>query len=108
MHIALRTGALALALLVGTALTAAPAMADRGGHGNWNNKSWNKSWNKSYNKKHYKNRGHARKGHSRNHRYGWDRGYGGRRYGGYGYGYGYGRAPYGLFYGGPGFTIQIR
>ena len=94
MNIALRTGALALALLAGTVLTAAPAMADRGYH----DRSWGKSWNKKH-YQHNRHRGHARKGY--NNRYGWDRRYSHSRYG-------YRRPAPGWFYGAPGFSIIIR
>ncbi len=49
MNVTLRTGALALALLAGTTLAAAPALADRGHHSHWDKKSWGK--------KHYKHSG---------------------------------------------------
>ncbi|MGK2922253.1 MAG: hypothetical protein ACSLE4_05625 [Methyloceanibacter sp.] len=98
MNIALRTGALALALLAGTVMTAAPAMADRGHH----DRSWGKSWNKKY-YQHNRHRGHARKGRGWNNRYGWDRRYGHRHDR-----YGYRRPAYGWFYGAPGFSIHIR
>ena len=90
MNVTLRTGALALALIAGTVMTAAPAMADRSHHGRYD-----KSWNKSWNKKHYRYDKHRKyRGHARGHRY--------YRYGGYGP-----RRPYGWF-GGPGFSIIIR
>lgn len=99
MNTTLRTGALALALFAGTALVAAPAMAD---HDDWKKKSWNKHGYK-HGKKHYN---YSYRGHNRN--YGWNRGYswkkryyGPPRYGWYGYGW-----PY--YYGGSGFSIIIR
>jgi hypothetical protein len=101
MNTMLRTGALALALLAGTALAAAPAMADRGHHDN-------KSWSKSYKKHSYKHRGHhnyAHKGYGRHKGYGYNRGYGRNHYSWYGYRRSYGW-PY--YYGGPGFSIHIR
>jgi hypothetical protein len=108
MNITLRTGALALALLAGSALVAAPAMADRG-HDNWGKKSWSKSYKHGGN---YHNR-YARKGYG----HGWNKksyghgGYGYRGYNRYGwngyrgprYGYGW---PY-YYRGGPGFSIRI-
>ena len=109
MNIRLRTGALALALLAGSALIAAPAMADRG-HDHGGKKSWSKSY-KHGGKHHSYSRGHGKKGHGY-------RGYGYREYGyrdhghtGYSrYGYRAPRYGYGWPYvygGGPGFSIRI-
>jgi Ni/Co efflux regulator RcnB len=103
MNKTFRTGALALALLAGSALVAAPAMADRG-HDGWNKKSWSKK--SKHGGKHYSHRGYGKKGHGyRNYGY---RDYGHRGYSRYGYRgprYGYGW-PY-VYGGGPGFSIRI-
>lgn len=80
MSIMLRAGALALALLAGTALTAAPAMA---GYDHWGKKSWNKKYGYKHGRKH---RGYANRG--------WNGGYGGYGWKRYGY-YGYPRSHYG-------------
>jgi hypothetical protein len=103
MTLSLRTGALALALLAGSALVAGPALADRGHHGRWDDRSWSKSWNK----KHYKHRNHGYA--HRHHGKKW-RGY--PRYGAYGYGgpryrYGYGWPGYYAPRSGFGFGIRI-
>jgi len=102
MGITLRTGALALALLAGTALTTAPALADRDHH-DWDKKSWNKKHYKR-GREHHDRYGHRGRGHGWKRGYGWDRGYG--RYGWYGhrgprYGYGWPYRPR------PGFSIEI-
>ncbi len=114
MNSILRTGALALALLAGGALTAAPAMADRG-HDNWDKKSWSKKSkhggkHRDYGYRDYghgwKKKGHGYRGHGyRDYGY---RGYGHRGHGRYDYRgprYGYGW-PY-VYGGGPGFSIRI-
>jgi|GEM_PF-1677414 len=103
MNITLRTGALALALLAGSALVAAPAMADRG-HDNWNKKSWSKSYKHGGKHRDYAHRGYGQGWKKKGH--GWNRGH--SRYGWSGYRaprYGYGRPYYGR--GGPGLSIQI-
>jgi hypothetical protein len=84
-----RTSALALALLAGSALVAAPAMADRD-RGDYHH--WKKSW-----KKHGHYRRHYR--HYRHHRHAYRH----RHHRRYYYGWGW---PY--VYGGPGFSLYIR
>ena len=115
MNITLRTGALALALLAGSALAAAPAMADRG-YDHWNKKSWSKSYkhggkHRGYAQRDYghgwNKKGHGYKGHGyRGHGY---RDYGYRGYNRYGWnGHRGSRYGYGWPYrGGPGFSIRI-
>lgn len=104
MTLSLRTGALALALLAGSALVAGPALADRGHHGRWDDRSWSKSWSKKHYKhyKHRKHHGYAHRGHGKK----WRKGY--SRYGWYGYGgsrYGYGWPGY--YTPRSGFSIRI-
>jgi hypothetical protein len=93
MKTTLRTGALVTALIATTALTAAPAMADRDHH-DYGGKSWNqsrndKSWNERYIYDHH--RQHHDHDYDRN-EYGWYRGH----------------AYWPYVYGIPGVTITIR
>jgi hypothetical protein len=103
MGITFRTGALVLALLVGTALTAAPAMADRDHH-DWDRKSWKHY--KHGHKHHHDRYAHRGRGHGWKRSHSWDRRYG--RYGWYGYRsprYGYGWPYY--YRPRPGFSVEI-
>jgi hypothetical protein len=70
MRTILRNGALALTLLAGSALVAAPAMADHD-RGDWNHRHWKKEWKHSYYKNDRRYRGYAYH-HRHHHRYyGW-------------------------------------
>jgi hypothetical protein len=103
MNVTLRTGALALALLAGTTLAAAPALADRGHHSHWDKKSWGKKHYK-HSGKHSKRYSYKRYGNKKNH--GWNRGY--SRYNSYSYRgprYGYSQPYY--YRSSPRFGIQI-
>jgi hypothetical protein len=99
MTLSLRTGALALALLAGSALVAGPALADRGHHGHGHNKSWSKSWNNKH-YKHGKHQNYAYRNYGYNKRW-----HGYSRYGWYGYPRYYGWPGY--YTPRSGFSIQI-
>jgi hypothetical protein len=85
MKTILRNGALALTLLAGSALVAAPAMADH------DSGDWNHHWKKSWKKHGYYRHRHRDRGYAYHHRY---------PYSYYGWGWpGYYR---------PGFSLYIR
>lgn len=73
MKTMLRNGALALAVIAGSALVAAPAMADR--HHDYHH-HWKKEWKHSYNNHNHWNRGYAYRHHYRNYGWGWPGYYG--------------------------------